>query len=89
MAMAQQMQQAGQHPQQQGGFTPVGGAPAAAQGGAASVTCPKCSKTVAPGKFCAECGSPLAAAGPKFCSGCGTQLAGGAKFCSGCGAASP
>jgi membrane protease subunit (stomatin/prohibitin family) len=89
MGMAQQFQQGGGGQQQQGrGFTPVGGAPAQAGGGAASVVCPACQKTVAPGKFCAECGGPLAAAGPKFCSGCGSQLNAGAKFCSGCGAQS-
>ena len=33
--------------------------------------------------FCAECGTALAAAGPKFCSNCGNETNG--KFCSGCG----
>jgi membrane protease subunit (stomatin/prohibitin family) len=57
----------------------LGGAPAA-------VTCPACHKSVAPGKFCAECGQALpAAAGPKFCANCGGKLNDGAKFCAGCG----
>ena len=56
-----------------------------AGGGAAMVTCSGCKKTIAPGKFCAECGTPLAAAGSKFCSGCGQERAADAKFCSGCG----
>jgi membrane protease subunit (stomatin/prohibitin family) len=50
-----------------------------------AVTCGKCGRTVAPGKFCAECGQPLAPA-RRFCSGCGAELTAGAKFCSGCGA---
>jgi hypothetical protein len=29
----------------------------------------------------------MAAAGPKFCSNCGQQVAAGGKFCSGCGTA--
>jgi membrane protease subunit (stomatin/prohibitin family) len=60
-------------------------APAAAAATASVVTCPACQKTVAPGKFCAECGTVLPA-GPKFCSGCGAKLADGAKFCPECGA---
>ncbi|HLU64954.1 MAG TPA: SPFH domain-containing protein [Kofleriaceae bacterium] len=51
------------------------------------VTCGECNATVAPGKFCAECGKPLAAAGPKFCSSCGVPLAG--KFCAECGTPAP
>jgi membrane protease subunit (stomatin/prohibitin family) len=50
----------------------------------AGVVCGACKKTVAPGKFCSECGSPLPA-GPKFCSGCGAKLSGEAKFCPECG----
>jgi membrane protease subunit (stomatin/prohibitin family) len=40
------------------------------------------------GKFCANCGQPLAPPPPamQFCTNCGTQNAAGAKFCSGCGA---
>jgi hypothetical protein len=49
--------------------------------------CPKCNASLAPGaKFCAQCGSAVAAAGPKFCSGCGGALTAGARFCAGCGA---
>lgn len=48
------------------------------------VVCGECSQTVPPGKFCSECGKPLAA-GPKFCGNCGNQLDGGAKFCPKCG----
>jgi membrane protease subunit (stomatin/prohibitin family) len=60
-------------------------APAGTLGGGATVACGKCGKSVAPGKFCAECGAPLTAAGPKFCSGCGQPWTPGSKFCSGCG----
>jgi membrane protease subunit (stomatin/prohibitin family) len=70
---------AGQPGALQGAATPAG---QAATGG--GVTCPKCAKVVAPGKFCAECGTPLAA-GPKFCGNCGAKVAGGAKFCAECG----
>ncbi len=49
-----------------------------------TVTCGECQKAVAPGKFCAECGKPLAAA-PKFCSNCGVKLLEQAKFCPECG----
>jgi len=40
------------------------------------------------GKFCANCGQPLAPPQPAmvFCTGCGTQNAAGAKFCANCGA---
>jgi membrane protease subunit (stomatin/prohibitin family) len=63
---------------------------AAAPGGPAQVTCAKCGHGVVAGKFCAECGAPLApaplaAAEPKFCSSCGTPWAPAAKFCTGCG----
>lgn len=51
---------------------------------ASGVVCPACNKTVAPGKFCAECGNKLPE-GPKFCSGCGNKLDAGAKFCPECG----
>ena len=37
-------------------------------------------------KFCQECGSPLAPAGPKHCTTCGAELAPGVRFCGGCGA---
>ncbi|MBN2802985.1 MAG: SPFH domain-containing protein [Deltaproteobacteria bacterium] len=49
-----------------------------------TVVCTSCNKTVATGKFCAECGQPLPA-GPKFCSNCGAKLNETSKFCSECG----
>ena len=49
--------------------------------------CPGCGYKNAPGvKFCQECGSPLAAAGPKHCTSCGAELAPGTRFCGECGA---
>lgn len=51
------------------------------------VTCPACSQSVVPGKFCPECGKPLPAAGPRFCTGCGKPVVG--KFCGECGTAAP
>ncbi len=56
-----------------------------AQGGG-MVTCAKCNAHQPGGKFCAECGAPLAQA-KKFCASCGQELAPGAKFCPGCGTA--
>lgn len=53
----------------------------------ATVFCPSCSQSVAPGKFCAECGKPLPAPGPRHCTSCGAALAG--KFCAECGTAAP
>ena len=53
------------------------------------LVCPKCSAQVPPGKFCQECGGPLAVAPAKrFCTGCGNEL-GTAKFCANCGTAAP
>lgn len=62
---------------------PVPGAPG---GGAAPglVRCGGCGANVPPGKFCAECGTTLAAA-PKRCGGCGIELLPNAKFCPECG----
>ena len=37
-------------------------------------------------KFCQECGTPLAPAGPKHCTSCGAELAPGTRFCGECGA---
>lgn len=37
-------------------------------------------------KFCQECGTALAAAGPKHCTSCGAELASGTRFCGACGA---
>jgi membrane protease subunit (stomatin/prohibitin family) len=66
-------------------------APAAAPGGGVvgtGVKCGGCGATVAPGKFCAECGQALAPV-RKFCPNCGGEVVGGAKFCSGCGSSVP
>lgn len=49
--------------------------------------CPSCGHKNEDGiKFCQECGSPLAAAGPKHCTSCGAELAAGTRFCGECGA---
>jgi predicted amidophosphoribosyltransferase len=48
------------------------------------VTCPHCNARGAGGKFCAECGKPLAAA-KAHCTQCGTELAPKARFCAECG----
>jgi class 3 adenylate cyclase len=46
------------------------------------MNCPTCDATLPTGaKFCAECGTPVAAA----CRTCGTELAPGQKFCPECG----
>lgn len=49
--------------------------------------CPGCGQETGGGRFCARCGTPLAAAPAatkKFCSTCGTP-AGAGKFCAECG----
>lgn len=77
--MASMFQQQAQHqppPQQQ--------APAP-QGGVGQLTCAKCGAKTNPGKFCSECGAPLAEK-KQFCSECGKPMAPGAKFCGECGA---
>jgi membrane protease subunit (stomatin/prohibitin family) len=75
------------HPQhghpQQAYAPPQAAAAPAAQGG--TVTCPACNAQVAPGKFCAECGSSLAPPQPQPCAACQTMLAPGTKFCPNCG----
>lgn len=76
----QQQAQANPAPQDQPGAL-KGDQPSAGDSG---VTCGACNKNVAPGKFCAECGKPLAT-GPKFCGNCGHKLNPGAKFCPECG----
>ncbi|HOO25960.1 MAG TPA: SPFH domain-containing protein [Clostridiales bacterium] len=43
--------------------------------------CPSCGKPTVKGKFCLECGAPLAAK----CSNCGSDLPPNAKFCLECG----
>ncbi len=71
------------HQAQQG---PQPTAPTTAGG---SITCPKCNASVPMGKFCQECGGPLAAvAAKKFCTGCGVEM-GAAKFCANCGTHAP
>jgi hypothetical protein len=70
------------------GFMHSGGGQAqpAAPRGAGKIVCGKCSAEVPSGKFCQECGSPLAVAGgQRFCASCGNEL-GAAKFCPSCGA---
>jgi membrane protease subunit (stomatin/prohibitin family) len=83
-------QMGGGFPQGTGGGGPgqlQGAAGAPAQGGGVAgtgVTCPACGATVAPGKFCAECGQTLAVA-KKFCANCGAEVPASGKFCAGCG----
>lgn len=48
------------------------------------ITCTACNAKNPGGKFCAECGTPLAQA-KKFCANCGTELSPTAKFCANCG----
>ena len=43
--------------------------------------CPSCGKKTPAGKFCMECGHPLA----NTCPNCGNELPAGAKFCLNCG----
>jgi membrane protease subunit (stomatin/prohibitin family) len=72
----------------QGGMHPAPApAPAAApnfSAGGVMVTCMQCQTKQPGGKFCAECGTPLAQP-KKFCIGCGTELGPAAKFCANCG----
>ena len=55
----------------------------------ASVKCGSCGAQGGGGKFCANCGQPLAPPKPavRFCGSCGSEVAG--KFCSSCGTAMP
>ena len=46
--------------------------------------CPHCGANAGTGKFCAECGKPLAA--NDKCPGCGAKMQPDAKFCGECGA---
>ena len=46
--------------------------------------CPSCGKPAGSGRFCSQCGAPLAQA---VCPSCGTGNAPGVHFCSQCGAA--
>ncbi|MBR6156094.1 MAG: zinc ribbon domain-containing protein, partial [Lachnospiraceae bacterium] len=43
--------------------------------------CPSCGKATPKGKFCMECGAPLA----KKCPNCGQEVPSGGKFCLECG----
>jgi membrane protease subunit (stomatin/prohibitin family) len=65
-----------------------GGGPQAQQPqftpGGAMTTCGRCNTRQPGGKFCAECGGPLAQA-KKFCSNCGLETGPAAKFCANCG----
>ena len=94
MAGAQQPQGAPpqfmpQHQQPGAGGPQAGGYPSAPTAAGGKVACPKCSASVPMGKFCAECGTPLAtAAAKKFCTGCGSET-GTAKFCANCGVPAP
>jgi hypothetical protein len=66
---------------------PVAPPPAAVSPGGLLVACGACGAKQGAGKFCAECGTPLAQP-KKFCVGCGGELAPGAKFCANCGTSS-
>ena len=74
MAMANQMGQAMNQP------AAASSAPAASA--APLISCPSCGKQVPDGKFCPECGKPLATP----CPSCGKPLPAGSKFCPECGA---
>jgi membrane protease subunit (stomatin/prohibitin family) len=60
-------------------FCPECGEKAPDAGG--EVVCPACGKKTARGKFCIECGAPLA----RKCPNCGADIASGVKFCPECG----
>jgi hypothetical protein len=61
-----------------------------ANAAAAVRNCSKCqARLEGAARFCAQCGSAVAANQPRFCSGCGEGLPSGARFCAGCGAAAP
>ena len=81
--MHQGMHQGFQAPQYQHAPPPQGGGAVACQG---------CGfQNNGGGKFCANCGKPLAPPAPQgggFCANCGNGLAPGAKFCANCGTAS-
>jgi membrane protease subunit (stomatin/prohibitin family) len=85
MAMGVNMANAMAGAMNQPNAAPQAPAPQFSPGGAV-VTCAKCSARQPGGRFCAECGTPLAQA-KKFCTGCGQELLGAAKFCANCGTA--
>jgi len=79
--------QAPVQPQQPAALPPGAGQPQTPPQGT-GVACANCQTPNPPGaKFCGNCGTPVAAAGPVHCTNCGTQLAPGAKFCGNCGTA--
>lgn len=71
MAMANMMGQSMRAGAEQGGQAAA----------AALVKCGSCGAMVADGKFCPECGKPLA----ELCPGCSQPVPAGAKFCHHCG----
>jgi len=74
----QQQQPQYQQPQPPPAAPGAGGAPG-------MLTCGKCGAHQPQGKFCAECGSPLAPA-KRFCTGCSQELIPPTvKFCANCG----
>ncbi|MCG8422033.1 MAG: SPFH domain-containing protein [Proteobacteria bacterium] len=88
--MANQMMGGMTQPQQPAGQKqPPVNSPIQSQiGQAAKITCGSCRQQVNPGKFCAECGKPLApSGGPQYCTNCGNPVSG--KFCGECGTAVP
>lgn len=52
----------------------------------AASSCPHCNAAVSGGKFCSECGKPLAPA-KAHCTQCGAEMKPQARFCSECGTA--
>ena len=50
----------------------------------ATAACPKCGKAPGSGKFCQECGAPLAKT--RACPKCKAEIPVSAKFCPECGA---
>lgn len=46
-----------------------------------SIICPKCGGTTPKGKFCLNCGTPMA----DICPECGSNIPSGSKFCLNCG----
>lgn len=58
---------------------------ASASGQRLTTVCPSCQAEVLAGRFCEQCGRPLAPA-KSFCDQCGARLRPEAKFCSQCAA---
>lgn len=73
----------------QQGFQPPPPAQRVQAAPGASVACAKCGFAGSGGKFCANCGNPLAppAPQPAFCANCGQPVQG--KFCANCGTPMP